>query len=160
MSVAKTIVQKWQCSRCGHVVSGEKPKLCEECRCPMLRDVTEDYLDNVDPKAVAHFKQKLDQCLRYTTDPATNQRRYHPLKRSYRFVDHINKLDPDARRSFVKVEEICATCGYTYGVNMIPTTRRDLLFPVKKEMEKAGIDVSWLTGPEPSRPSPIEADKR
>jgi hypothetical protein len=93
----------------------------------MIREVfQEGELDNVDHRAVAHFKRKVENCFNYRIDRKKGQEPiYHPLKL---------KREVLQRPEGVYITERCETCGLLYSNRLIPSTRRDLL-------EKLGIKV-------------------
>jgi hypothetical protein len=93
----------------------------------MIREVfQEEELDNVDHRAVAHFKRKVENCFNYTINKKKGlEPIYHPLKL---------KREVFQRPEGVHITERCETCGLLYSQRLIPLSRTDVL-------EKLGIKV-------------------
>ena len=128
--------EEWQCPVCGIIVLDESaPSVCAECNAPgaLFRNVTHDQRDEVDPKAVEHFKRKVIRCWNYKIEPGTNRKNYHNLKLETT-IDRRKVLEDNLEKSYVTEISRCAVCKMVYATHRIPAQRTDIL-------EKAGIEL-------------------
>jgi hypothetical protein len=106
----------------------------------------------------------MTNCERYTIDPASNQKVFHPLKLKLKYEGHVIPERIMFERSFIRIWKVCAACGHKYESYTV-LTRRILRDPkVQKQLEKhkaalteAEIIIPGFNGPEvPQEAPPVQ----